>query len=924
MVNEFPQSTHALPKSLGHLRFYAASLEYVTDAVLLLDVDFCILACNQSALTMFGWEREKVLGECVAGQLFSESKLSTVWEELDKNGRFHHIKQQVTQDGQLQTLETAFHILEDGDDQQQAIVAVSQQIASTDKSENKLADRKITEQALSLNEAHYRTIIENFPNGMVALYDKELRYTVVGGKGLDATGLTAKDLLGQKLRDIFPPEIYERDEPAMLAALNGETVSTVVSFGTEYFNVMTLPVKDDNDQVISGLVLSQNVTTLKRAEYETRQTLKQLHLAIETAKLGIWQLNIQSGHLAWNDELLAIYGISREAFETNLNGWQKQVHPEDSDYANQRLAKAFEGESVYDVGFRIIRPSGEVRYLNASASPVYDDEGDLVELIGINVDVTNVKEQEDALQENEAYLRAIFENSLNAIMVADDKGTYLTANPAAAKMFGVEIDQLIGMNVREIRTLTTPTSTEQYQTYLKKRQEIGQFEFLRPTGEHRIAQYYAVRIDKNFNLSILADVTESVHSKQALERYVEQLRIFREIDKTLLSDLSSEKMLEQTLQKVAMLVRANRIDLLILADKTIKMGRVLADYPTGTSAHTQYPQRLWGDIVNKLERGQVIHIANLRETHQHQPAFESYLQDNAITLLFVPLLAGKKLIGMLSFSRQQYRPFSAEEIEQAIEVAAPLAVTLRQMSLIEQIQKQTADLEQRVLERTRQLEEAHAVEQERTRKLAILEERNRLARDLHDAVSQTLWSATIIADVLPTLWEQDREKGVEKLARLHTLTKGALAEMRTLLVELRPETLLANSLKELIRRLADATTSRTRAKIQLTLEGECVLPEDVHISFYRIAQESLNNVVRHSIAHEVSIVLICDVDSVELMVKDDGCGFDPHQLLSGEHLGLKIMQERAEQIGAQLLIQSQIDEGTTVEVMWQADKEDII
>lgn len=203
----------------------------------------------------------------------------------------------------------------------------------------------------------------------------------------------------------------------------------------------------------------------------------------------------------------------------------------------------------------------------------------------------------------------------------------------------------------------------------------------------------------------------------------------------------------------------------------------------------------------------------------------------------------------------------------------------------------------------------------RARQEAVLTERNRLARELHDAVSQTLFSATIIADVLPRLWERDEDLGRERLEELRELTRGALAEMRTLLNELRPSALVQTDFDDLLRQLSEAVIARARLPIELHIEGEFDPPPDVKIALYRIAQEALNNVVKHAYAGQASIVLKANEAGAELCISDDGRGFDPAAVTS-DHLGLNIMRERAEAIGARLTIDSQPGEGTEIVVAW--------
>ncbi|HLE89728.1 MAG TPA: histidine kinase, partial [Anaerolineales bacterium] len=135
-------------------------------------------------------------------------------------------------------------------------------------------------------------------------------------------------------------------------------------------------------------------------------------------------------------------------------------------------------------------------------------------------------------------------------------------------------------------------------------------------------------------------------------------------------------------------------------------------------------------------------------------------------------------------------------------------------------------------------------------------ERTRLARDLHDAVTQTLFSSSLIAEVLPDLWAMDIEEAKKSTEELRQLTRGALAEMRTLLLELRPASLTQTRLSDLLRQLCEAFIGRSRLPITLTIESERNLPPEVQIAFYRIAQESLNNVFKYARARQVNVSLL--------------------------------------------------------------------
>ena len=204
----------------------------------------------------------------------------------------------------------------------------------------------------------------------------------------------------------------------------------------------------------------------------------------------------------------------------------------------------------------------------------------------------------------------------------------------------------------------------------------------------------------------------------------------------------------------------------------------------------------------------------------------------------------------------------------------------------------------------------------KAREQAAADERNRLARDLHDAVSQTLFSASLIADVLPNLWERNEVEGRKRLEEVRQLTKGALAEMRTLLLELRPTALVEADLSYLLKQLGEATTGRSRIPVTVSVYGEYPLPEEVRIALYRIAQESINNIARHSSAKAAKLTLFYEKNKVTMEVFDDGQGFDTKKV-QPDSFGLGIMRERARHIGAQLTIQSKSGSGTRIKVSWK-------
>lgn len=218
----------------------------------------------------------------------------------------------------------------------------------------------------------------------------------------------------------------------------------------------------------------------------------------------------------------------------------------------------------------------------------------------------------------------------------------------------------------------------------------------------------------------------------------------------------------------------------------------------------------------------------------------------------------------------------------------------------------------------------------RAEEMAVVTERNRIARDLHDAITQTLFSANLIAETIAEVWNQDRDKAMQLIKEMRQLNQSALAEMRTLLLELRPSSVLETDMAELLDQLANVLRGRAGCQVELFVEGVCDVPDTIHVGIYRIAQEAITNIMKHANATHVRIQLNCNPmqdekeychgKRIELKIEDNGKGFDP-ALLTGGRFGLSNMRQRAASIGADLIIHTDEGSGTSVQVIWQESED---
>jgi signal transduction histidine kinase len=248
----------------------------------------------------------------------------------------------------------------------------------------------------------------------------------------------------------------------------------------------------------------------------------------------------------------------------------------------------------------------------------------------------------------------------------------------------------------------------------------------------------------------------------------------------------------------------------------------------------------------------------------------------------VPLALKDRIIGMLTLSHRQSAFYTEHHASLVGAIAIQIAVAIENARLYEQAQQ-----------------------------LAAVEERQRLARELHDSVSQALYGIALGARTARTLLDTDPQRATEPVDYVLQLAEAGLAEMRALIFELRPESLETEGLVAALEKQVAATRARYGIEVSTDLCEEPSLSLVEKEVFYRIAQEALHNVVKHAHATRAELRLSWDNGSVVLEIRDDGAGFDTSQSFPG-HMGLVSMQERARSLGGSFDIDSRPGSGTRV------------
>jgi PAS domain S-box-containing protein len=564
------------------------------------------------------------------------------------------------------------------------------------------------------------------------------------------------------------------------------------------------------------------------------------------------------------------------------------------------MAKCFEEQIVIEREMPYqLRSTGEQKHLAVKYAFVPPDSV-LVHTEDITVRVLAEKES-SRLQER---WHSFAENTPVFVLIVDRDGKLLFLNRAAA---GHTVEESLGRTIWEFIDPDYHDTARKTIERVFDMGESGSYEA--PIESKDSTVWYMTHVGSIKHegrvvaaMLIATDVTEKKLAQEALQathatlelhikKRTIELSTLLEISNSVASARELEVSLGSILQGLKRVIRFGGACIHILESESLVCQSCLGPAGAEIVPEALAVSRFW-QSQEIIHRKQTLIVADVRDNRHGELAlirsvFSEQYSNDVRSLVAVPVVAGNQTIGILSVNDVIEGRYAAKDV---------------------QLVSAFADLAALAIERDRFYRQSE--------QLAVMNERDRLARDLHDAVTQTLFSINLLADALPRIWSRDPEEGRKRLDEMRQMTRGALAEMRTLLLELRPASLTDADPGDLLRQLTESVTGRSQLPITLDIEGDCLHSPEMKIAIYRIAQEALNNVAKHARASHASVTLQFLPDQVKLCVSDDGRGFNP-LAVPPERLGLAIMRDRADGIGAKLTIDSQEGRGTTVTVLWQ-------
>ena len=345
--------------------------------------------------------------------------------------------------------------------------------------------------ALRRSEERYRTLASNFPNGVVLLFDHDLRYTLAEGKLLIGS-FTKERVIGKTIWEVFCPDIANFIEPHYRAALSGETHLFEMEVAGMWFLVHTLPISDERDTIVAGMVMTQNITEQRNWEHVLREQGRKLAtlmrnipgMAYRCANDGQWTMEFVSA----GSRLLTGYQPS-DLIDNAVVSYADLIHPEDRERVWETIQSSLRTRHPFQMTYRILPAYGPEKWVWEQGSGIFDDDEHFVAIEGLIIDITEQKEAEDALRESEERFRQLAEHIRQVFWIRDEsKQRVIYISPAYEEIWGRSRESLYEEPMSFMDAIHPDDVDEVATTYYRYVHESRfnmEYRIVRPDGSER-------------------------------------------------------------------------------------------------------------------------------------------------------------------------------------------------------------------------------------------------------------------------------------------------------------------------------------------------------------------------------------------------------------------------------------------------------
>ncbi|GAB4471794.1 MAG: hypothetical protein Kow00124_09260 [Anaerolineae bacterium] len=752
-----------------------------------------------------------------------------------------------------------------------------------------ISRQKLAEQEMQ----RLATIVENSPSAVI-ITDPQARIQYVNRKFVEITGYSREEVLGQNPRILqsgqTPRETYVEMWATITAGLewNGEFINRTRD-GTVYWeHARIIPLKDEQGFITHYAAIKEDISQQRQAEQSSHETEMRYRLLVETSPDAIALVSMTGEFLTVNRQNALMHGYdSVDEFLRQHPNALDTIHPQHRPLVLEQIRRVALGEAEKMQSFELLllHRDGSTFPVETRAAVIRDVDGQPAALMAVTREISERKQLEEALVRQRRELHQVIASMPSALLRLDGDSRLIAYYvPAHMTTYLKLSDDDLGLPIEQILPIRLCK-------VIREAISSGLAEAGGHSLEHRLEAsappaYLMIRpsmmADSSEVLVVLDDITERKLIEESEREQRQMADALRAITSVISSSLDLEDVLDHILSSLEQVVPHDAGSIMLVEDGVARIVRSRG-HDVEVVSGLRFSVAETPNLRQMLETGQptIIDEAGQQPGWTIVPGLE-WVRAN----VSAPIQVEGLLVGFISLDSRSSGFFSPAHAERLMAFAQQCAVAIHNARLYRQAQE-----------------------------MAAFEERQRIARDLHDAVSQTLFSASIMAEMLARMWDSNPEQVRDGLLELRDLTRGAQAEMRILLLELRPAALADADLEDLLPQLSTAFSGRSGVPVDLRIETPPRLPPDVKIAAFRIVQEALNNIQKHAGATQVVITLRGVADGLELHIIDNGAGFDLAHTPQ-ERLGLKIMQERAASAGASLSISSTPGQGTDICLIW--------